>query len=142
MAFNHGAVAIFTLADSTDAARDISTYLTQESLQRVIGQEDVTTQGQTTTPFYRSYIPGIAEGTIPLEGNYDPTVDGYLSGILGATTAKAWTYFPAGGTIGLTKPRYSGTAVLTRYEVRTGIGGKATITGTLQISGAVTRATA
>lgn len=142
MAFNHGAVAVFKLADSGDTLRDISTYMTQESLQRSLAEEDVTAQGQTTTPFYRSYIPGIAEGTIPIEGLFDPTVDGYLSGIYGAAAVKAWEYYPAGTPVGATKPKYSGNAVLTSYEVRTGVGGKATIAGTLRISGAVTRAVA
>ncbi len=137
MAFSHGTLAVLKVDDSGGTLRDLSSYLTQETLQRTAAAEDVTTQGKTA----KVYIPGLADGTIPLEGNFDPTVDGYLAGAL-RVPALEYEFYPAGEPVGATKPKYSGLCILTAYEIRTGVGGKATITGSLQLSDTVTRVVA
>lgn len=137
MAFSHGTNAVLKVADVGTSLRDLSAYLTQETLQRTAGAEDTTTQGKTT----KVYIPGLKDGKIPLEGKFDPTVDGYLSGILGVATT--YEYYPAGEPVGATKPKYSGAAILTSYEIRTGVnGGAGSFTAELQLSDTVTRVVA
>jgi len=137
MAFSHGTNAVLKVGDSGGTLRDLSAYLTQETLQRTAGAEQVTTQGKTA----QVYIPGLADGTIPLEGNFDPTVDGYLAGIV-RVADRSFEYYPAGEPVGATKPKYSGLCMLTSYEIATGISGKATFRATLQLSDTVTRAVA
>lgn len=136
MAFSHGTLAVLKVADSGAILRDLSSYLTQESLQRQVGAEETTTQGKTA----KVYIPGLADGTIPLEGNFDPTVDGYLSGIL--RVMSTYEYYPAGEPVGASKPKYSGACMLTDYQIKTGVDGVSKISGTLQLSDTVTRAVA
>lgn len=137
MAFTHGTLAVLKVDDSGGTLRDLSAYLTQETVQRSVAAEDVTTQGKTA----KVYIPGLADGTIPLEGNFDPTVDGYLSGMLRVADLD-YEYYPAGESVGATKPKYSGKCIATAYDIRTGVGGKATFTASLQLSDTVTRAVA
>jgi hypothetical protein len=136
MAFSHGTTAVLKVADSIPTLRDLSAYLTEETLQRTAGAEDVTTQGKTV----KVYIPGLADGTIPLSGKFDPTVDGYLNSILNLATT--YEYYPAGTPVGPTKPKYAGAAVLTAYEVKTGVSGAASFTATLQLSDTVGRTVA
>lgn len=139
MAFSHGSAAILKVADSGAILRDLSSYLTSETLARTAEALDTTVQGPSVTS--KSYLPGLKDGTIPLEGNFDPTVDGYLSGILAMTALTTFEFYPAGEPIGATKPKYSGSCMLSAYDVRTGVDGLAKITGTLQLSGTISRAT-
>jgi hypothetical protein len=88
---------------------------------------------------YKQYITGLRDGTFPLEGNYDPTADGYLSTMYDNDVAAAFEYYPHGTTGGSVK--YTGTFVLTSFEITTGSGDKGSISAEAQITGAVTRTT-
>jgi hypothetical protein len=138
VAFSHGSKALFSVADSIPTLRDISVYLTSTGLARAADMAETSTLGTTS----KQYIPGMLDGTIPLEGPFDPTVDGYLFSILGAAVASAFEYYPAGSPVGPTKPKYTGTCFLASYEVTTGTDGPATFSGELQLSGTVSRAIA
>lgn len=136
MAFTHGKDAVFKITDATPTLRDITTYLTSAGLQRMADLAEASTLGAT----YKGFVAGLIDAKIPIEGQYDPTVDGYLAGIL--QLSKAFEYYPAGTPVGPTKPKYSGNAILVNYEIGTGLDGPATITGEFQVDGLVTRATA
>lgn len=136
MAASHGTDAVLEIADSTDVSRDLSAYITEDGLDRTASVEDVTAHGGRT----RKYIAGFKDGVINLAGNFDPTIDGYLSGILGVD-GQAYLYYPAGTPVGATKPKYSGVGILTSYKIVTPMG-KATFTATFQLSDTVTRAVA
>jgi len=138
MAFTHGSKAKFSVHDSSATLRDISSYLTSTGLSRMADMAETSALGTTA----KTYIPGMTDGTIPLDGQFDPTIDGYLSPLLGFETPLSWEYFPAGTPVGVTKPKYSGAAFLTSYDIETGTDDKAGISGELQLTGAVTRATA
>ena len=114
MAFSHGKAAVFKIDDVGGTLRDVSTYLSSTGLQRQVDLVDVSTLGDT----YHDYILGLIDGTFPLEGNWDPTVDGYLSGLLGATVAGDFEYYPAGEPVGATKPKYTGHPDLVRGHDR------------------------
>lgn len=138
MAFSHGSKAIIKVADSGATLRDISPYVTSTGLQRLADMAETSVLGTTA----KTYIPGMTDATIPLEGNFDPTVDGYLAGILGFETAVAFEYYPAGEPVGATKPKYSGSCFLTSYDIETGTDDKAGVSGELQVTGSITRAVA
>lgn len=138
MAFTHGSKATFHLDDSGGTLRELSTYLTSAGLQRLADMAETSTLGTVD----KQYIPGMRDGTIPLEGNFDPTVDGYLAGVLGIEAELDWEYYPAGGPVGATKPKYSGKARLASYDITTDTGDKATISAEVQLTGLVTRAVA
>lgn len=132
MAFTHGKSAAFFIADSGATERNISGFHTQASLNRSADTAETSTFGTQD----KTYVAGLKDATLPFTGRFDATVDGYLSGVLGTPTT--WSYLPQGSASGLVK--YSGTAILTRYEPTADLGDAASHTGEFQISGAITRA--
>ena len=95
---------------------------------------EVTTLGDDD----KVYVTGLRDRTISIEGKWDGTVDGYLSGLLGGTP-RVWKVFPAGSAAG--RPYYSGSAILTSYEVTSEVGDAIGFSAEFQNSGAVTRGT-
>jgi len=134
MATKHGSQGTLKLNDGS--LRDVSGYVTDTGMNRLRGMADITTIGVITTGF-KSYIPGLQDLTIPLSGNYDPTVDGYLNTLFSLLTAAVWEYQPAAGLTGDIK--YSGTGFLTKYEIKSGRDDAARIDAEWQNSGVVTR---
>lgn len=135
MAFVHGKETHFTLDDSGGTPRDISTYLTSVSFPRSQELADTTTFGASA----KTFIAGFGDATITIEGNWDPTVDGYLAGVVGVAGTLSFVYGPEGSTGGDVK--YTGECVLTSYETSSGINDVTTFSAELQVSGAVTRGT-
>lgn len=133
MAFSHGSDAYFGVDDSGATLRDLSAYLTSAGLPRSADVGEVSTMGVSS----KQYIGGLKDATIPIEGPFDPTVDGWLEGILGVI--RDFEYGPAGNASGQVK--YSGTAILTSYEVSTPVDDAATFTGEFQVTGDITRGT-
>lgn len=138
MATSHGKNAVLKIADSGDSLQDLSSYLRTTGLPRSADSHDVTTLGSSSHKF----MPGLLDnGSIPLEGPWDPTLDGILEGILGVED-QSFEYFPAGEPVGASKPKYSGVGQLVSYEVTTPVDGEASFSAEFQIDGDVTRATA
>lgn len=111
----------------------LTSYLKSTGLDNPMDTIDVSTMGSTA----KNYITGLEDGTIPLEGPWDATVDGYINGIKGA--AKVFEYGPAGNTAGMVK--YSGNVILTSFNVSNDMGSEIKFTATLQVTGGVTRGT-
>jgi hypothetical protein len=132
MAYSHGSKAVLKLNDGT--LRDTSPFLTSVSFPKTIDTAEVTTLGDTA----KEYIVGLQDATISAEGIYDPTLDGYIANIVTAGSA-AFEYSPQGTTAGNVK--YSGTAILTSYEIATAVDGAGTVSLELQVTGAVTKGT-
>ena len=139
MAFNYGSKAVFKIDDSGNVLRDVSTYLTSAGVPRAADTGETSALGGTS----KAYIAGLIDGTFALEGLWDPTVDGYLAGILGNDSVGAalpdYEYGPAGSTGGFVK--YTGKFILTAYEVQTPVDGPATFSAEGQLSGTQTRTT-
>lgn len=135
MAFVHGKSAVFKLDDSGGTLRDLSAYLDDVSMPRSIETAETTTFGSSA----KTYITGLTDATISISGKFDSTADGYLAGVVGAAALLDWEYGPEGSTAG--KVKYSGTAILTSYEIGATVGDAVTASAELQISGAITRNT-
>lgn len=133
--FRHGKNTQFTIADSGATARDISNTLNSVTMPRSIETLETTSFGSSS----KSYVVGFSDSTISIEGTYDATVDGYLSGLVGFDTASAFVYGPEGSTSGQVK--YTGSAFLTSYEVKGGVGDVVTYSAQFQVTGAITRGT-
>lgn len=131
-AFVHGSKALFKINDVGAVLRDISTFLTSAGLPRDVDTAETSTLGTVD----KTFIQGLRGASIPLDGNFDPTVDGYLAGLLGAV-ATPWEYYPQGTGTGLIK--YNGSALLTSYGINTDVGDAGKITAELTVTGAVTR---
>lgn len=138
MPFSHGSKAVFKLTDAATTLRDLTSYITSTGLSRMADAAEVSTLGNTA----KAYIPGMTDGTIPLEGPNDATLDGYLDGLVGYATLVAWEYYPNGTPAGATKPKYTGVCMVTQYDMDTGTDGAWTFSAELQLSGTITRALA
>jgi len=131
MAFTHGKAAVFKITDSTAVLRDISAYLNNAGLTRNADLAETSTLGSV----YKSFVGGLIDGKIPISGLWDPTVDGYLTGIL--QLSKAAEYYPAGTAS--TNIKEACNVILTSYEITTGLDGAATFSGEFQVDGAIVR---
>lgn len=136
MAVQHGKDAVLKLHDGS-SLRDVSSYVTKTGLNRMRDLAETSTIGGTSV---KSYIPGLKDATIPLEGNYDPTVDGYLSTMYDNSASAAFEYYPYGTTAGNVK--YTGSFFLSSLEINTDVGEKGSISAEVQVTGAVTKGTA
>ena len=115
--------------------RDLSSYLTKGGIARKADVAEVSPLGTND----KQFLNGMREGTLALDGYFDPTVDGWLAGEFGGT-AEAFRYFPQGSATG--RVYYSGSAILTSYNVDTDTGDVGKITGELQVTGAISRTVA
>ena len=134
MAFVHGKSAHFEIADSGDASRDISAYCDTVDFPRTADTAETSTFGSTS----KSYLAGLKDATISISGIWDPTVDGYLDGIVGLDS-QAFIYGPAGNTAGNIK--YSGNCICTAYNPPADLSKANTFSASFQITGDVTRGT-
>lgn len=132
--FFHGKDAAVYVTDSGGVERNLTDYATSVGLPVEVETAEVSTLGDDD----KVYVTGLRDRTISIEGKWDGTVDGYLSGLLGGT-ARAWKVFPAGSAAG--RPFYSGSAILTSYEVTADIGDAVGFSAEFQNSGTVTRGT-
>ena len=132
--FFHGKDAAVYVTDSGGSERNLTDYATSVGLPVEVETAEVSTLGDDD----KVYVTGLRDRTISIEGKWDGTVDGYLSGLLGGT-ARAWKVFPAGSAAG--RPFYSGSAILTSYEVTADIGDAVGFSAEFQNSGTVTRGT-
>lgn len=129
--FSHGKEAVFKVADSGATLRDVSNVLNTATLSREVDTAEVSALGDDD----KSYIPGLRDATVSVEGMADVTTSGYFDGILGATTT--FEFYPAGTASGQVK--YSGSCILTSFETGAELGGAVTVSGEFQITGGITR---
>ena len=135
MAFRHGKSAAFQVDATIGAASrtDISAYLTDISMPRSIETAETTTFGVTGSS--KTYVTGLNDATISISGNWDSTLDGYMTTVLGNDTPVLWVYGPEGTAS--SRRKYSGSAILTKYDVKAPVGGVVTFSADYQITGPV-----
>ena len=132
--FTHGKNAAFKIDDSGGTLRDISNVLTDVSISRTADVAEVSAFSNSS----KSFVSGLTDANLTISGSYDATVDGYLSGILGAEGS--FEFYPIGTTGG--NPKASGEAIMTSYDRTPDIGGAVTFTAAFQVSGDTTETTA
>lgn len=138
MAFSHGKDAIFKIDSAGGVLTDISTYLTSASLSRAIDTAETSTLGTSD----KTYVAGMRGATFSCEGNFDPTFDTLINGIIEGDAAVDFEYYPAGEPVGATKPKYSGQVIVTSYEPSASVSDMAGGSVEFQVTGAITRAVA
>ena len=132
--FTHGKNAAFKIDDSGGTLRDISDVLTDVSISRTADVAEVSAFSNSS----KAFVSGLKDATLTISGSFDATVDGYLSGILGAEGS--FEFYPIGTTGG--NPKASGEAIMTSYDRTPDIGGAVTFTAAFQVSGDVAEGTA
>ena len=132
--FTHGKNAAFKIDDSGGTLRDISDVLTDVAISRTADVAEVSAFSNSS----KAFVAGLKDATLTISGSFDATVDGYLSGILGAEGS--FEFYPIGTTGG--NPKASGEAIMTSYDRTPDIGGAVTFSAAFQVSGDVTEGTA
>lgn len=137
MAFSHGKNTYFAFGSAATPGTpdDISQYLNEVSFPETAETAGTANFGSGS----HTYVIGLVDSTLSLSGMYDPAVDDRFGNVLGLETAIAFDYGPAGNGSG--KPKYTGNAYVTSYEVSGGIGDMVSFSVELQVTGAVTRGT-
>jgi len=125
MAFVHGTQLTFT-ADSTA----LTSYTASVSFTKNGETIDVTAAGDDD----RAFIAGLRNAQIQFNGHFDAVADAAWEAMFDLASV-AWSWSPDGGTT-----TYSGNGFATTYNVNAPVGGKVSISGTIQATGAVTRA--
>lgn len=134
MAFGHGKSAVFKLDDSGGSLTDISAYVRSVSPKRSADTADVTCFGAAV----KSYIAGLTDMTISVEGVFDPTADAILHAALGAI--KTWEFGPQGSGGGSIK--YTAEGFVTSYTCGdASVDGAVTWSAEIQVTGTLTRTT-
>ena len=134
MSFAHGSAGVFQLgtAGAPGTPTAISGFLNSVSFPLEVETAEITTLGATA----KTYLPGLEDATISIEGRFHITVDAHLNGIRRLANI-SFVYGPAGSGVG--SPRYSGTCMLTSYEIEGGVDDAASFSAELQVTGAITR---
>ena len=117
---------------------DLSPYLNDFSFPREVDTAETSTFGAT----YKTYVTGLVDATISAGGVWDGAAgaaDATLTAGLG--TSAAFEYRGNSAAVGTDNPKYTGTALLTKYEITAGIGDAVAFSAEWQLSSTVTRAT-
>lgn len=128
----HGKNASFKLDDSGGTLTDISRKVTNVQMPQNAELLDVTAFQATA----KEYITGFKDGKISFEGNADAAIATHLLGILGQEATVSFEYGPEGTASG--KRKFTGEAVLIKYDETTQVSQANKFSAELQISGAVT----
>ncbi len=115
---------------------DRSTYFSDVKFPRQAGDVDVTTFGNNGN---KSFIPGLKEATFTANGNYDGTIGAHLDAIYDGQDTVTFEYGPVSTVTG--QPKYTGSMIVTAFEIGAKVGDKIPFTVTFRITGAVTLAT-
>lgn len=138
LAFQHGKSAGFAIQDASTTYRNITQYVNSVEFSREAETAEVTTFNSTN--FTKAYIAGLKDATASIEGKWDPTIDGYLDGILGEK--KQLRYFPA--TTDKTDTQfiqYKMDGICTSYSPPASVDDAVTYSAEFQVTGSVTRST-
>jgi|SRR5579871_341714 len=134
MPFTHSKNSFFGLTDAGSTQRNFSAYSNKEALARTIDKAETTVLGAAGAA--KTYLPGFIDGTITLGGPWDPTMIGYLNGLVGLVTT--WEYGPEGNTASTGYPKYTGSCFIDSYSQSSDVTAAVAWEATLQITGAVT----
>jgi len=121
----HGSLAYFKVGSNSFVA-----YIRSVAMNRSGETVDVTTLALTD----HAYLAGLKDATISFEGFFDPTLDGYMDAALAAIST--FEVGPQGSTSG--KVKWSGSAILTRYNPTFSTNDAGKFTGEMQVTGGVT----
>lgn len=134
-AFTHGKNTVVWLDNGAGSLTEITAFLNSASLEQLAEVAETTVFGDSN----KTFIPGLKDATISMEGRFDPTVDLILFDDLGASATKSLEYGPEGGTTG--KIKYSAEAIVTSYSIENPLDDVAGFSAELQLTGVVTRGT-
>lgn len=135
MAAKHGRNTSLKLDNAAGTLTDLSTAITSLDFPREAELLDAT-HFQSAD---KEFVPGFRDGKISFEGFADATVSTHLNGILGQEATVSFEYGPEGTATG--KRKFTGEAILVKYNEKGAVNELNKFSAELQISGAVTLGT-
>jgi hypothetical protein len=140
MAFRHGKGAAFKLDNSSGSLVDLSAYIDEVGFPQSVETGETTTFGKTA----KTYIVGLTDSTLSVNGKWDSTLDAHVAAVIAAQSAGtvasvSFEYGPEGTASGRIK--YSGEALVTSFEVSSPVADVVTFSLELQVTDSVTRGT-
>ena len=130
--FSHGKNAAFKIADSIPTTRDISDICKTADLKRDIATAETSAMGNSA----KTYIPGLQDATVSIDGYADTTTIGYLNSVYGAITT--FEFGPEGDVASSGTPKYTGSCIITSLETSADVSSAVTVKGSIQVTGPIT----
>jgi len=132
MANIHGKDAVFQLDNTSDSLTDISAYVDDSSLARLVELADTTAYGDED----RTFIAGLGTASVSIGGPWDAAFDAIIGTPVQQKVSRGFDFDPLGtGVAG----RFTGECFITDYTTGVPVGDNVTWTGTLTTTGAITR---
>ena len=128
----HGKSAFFSCSDASGSTFTLSSGLDDLGFDRSLDTAEVTTFGEND----RTYLVGLRGATMSFSGHFNSTQANRLDAMLGHSTSATCGYGPGGNTSGYHKYEFS--ANLTQLAIGSPVGDKVSMSGSFQITGAVT----
>lgn len=143
MAFSAGYKAFWQLDNAAGSLQNLSTYADDITLPQSTEMLEVTTFSAAGTNSKR-FVPGLNGGDeVSVSGPLDTTLYSHITGMKAAqdagTAGFSVVYGPAGSVA--SAPKQTCEAYVSKFEISTGVGGRAEFSASLQIDGAVTNTT-
>lgn len=143
MAFSPGYKAYILLDGANGAGTNVSTYADDFGFPQSTEMLEVTTFSAAGTNSKR-FIAGLTGGDeVSMSGPLDSAFYSQVAAMKAAqdagTTSFTLVYGPAGSVTSM--PKLTAEALLSNFEITTGVGGRGEYSASLQIDGAVTNAT-
>lgn len=136
MAFSHGKNTVVKVDNSGGSLVDLSAYIDKSNLDQMVDTAETSTFGATS----KTFLAGLQDGKISMEGPFDPVPDAQFNSLLGSSTTKSIEFYPQGTTAGLRK--YTFEAILTSYGPDGDVGAAERWKAEFQVTGDITRTTA
>lgn len=125
---------------SSTLATNFGKWLNSVEWPRTADTAEVTTFN--TSNGSKTYVTGLNDATVTIEGVWSTTPDGILNALIGASSpTQLWNQTPS--TVAASQPFVQNTAnaILTSYTAPSAVGDAVTFSADFQITGTVTRTT-
>lgn len=131
----HGKGTQLSIDSTAGSLVTFSSGFSEATLSRSLDTAEITTFGDND----RTYLPGLRGAELSFSGNFSSTHAEVLDGIFGrnSTASMSFEYSPDGSTA-TGRHLLKGEAFLTSLEYGASVDDKVTMSGTLQVTGAVT----
>lgn len=131
----HGKGSALYLDSTAGTLVNLSSGLDEMTLSRELDTAEITSFGDND----RSYIPGLRGATLSFSGMFSSTHAEILDGAFGrnSTASLSWEFNPDGSTAA-TRHLLKGEGFVTSLEYGAPVDDKVTMSGELQVTGAVT----
>ena len=124
-----------SVTSATGGTVNLSSGIAEASLERTVGELDVTTFGDND----EVVIAGLRGGVLNFSGHFASTYAEKLSALLGHSTTTSWIFGPE--STSNTRRKLSGSGILRSFSIGGSVSGKVDMSGSIRVSGSITSTT-